>query len=582
MQRSQGRVRARESILPYSYGGSNGLLTQDNLDAQLWRRFGTSRLARTVCAAPTGAANMALYGKMPSVTYEDYPEAQLIVLWGVNPSASGIHLIPYIREAQKRGAKLVVIDPRSTPLARAADVHLAVRPGHRHRGGAGHSPVSLRERLRGRSVPARAHAPTPTSCASAPSAWTIERAADVAGIDADGARARRAPLRRELAGAGPVRLGSRAQPQRRQRRDGGARAAGRRRQVRRAGRRLLDEQLGVVGHRADVDRRARARHPAGQHEPPRPRPARYDDPPVQMLFVYNCNPVATVPDQQRIIRGTGARGSLHGSVRTGDDRHGALRRRRAAGHHVPRGVRFREVVRHHQPRSRRGRWSKPVGESRSNADVFGELCARLGLLRGGRTRRRTRLDGEGARLAARHDQRGPAERPPARAALWDQADPVRRRLPEHAGPQGPPLSRRISTRPRRSVSTTTSRIRQRTAFPLALISPSSEHTISSTLGELPRPDVQAPHASRRRRGARPGGSRSRAGVQRTGRSALHAARAADHPARHGQPGERALAAQRRATASPARRWCRTRSATSAAERASTTRASSVAARCRSA
>ena len=36
-----------ESILPFSYGGSNGLLTQDNLDAQLWRRFGTSRLART-------------------------------------------------------------------------------------------------------------------------------------------------------------------------------------------------------------------------------------------------------------------------------------------------------------------------------------------------------------------------------------------------------------------------------------------------------------------------------------------------------------------------------------------------------
>ena len=64
------------SILPYSYGGSNGLLTQDNFDAQLWRRFGTSRLARTLCAAPTGAANMALYGKMPSVTYQDYPEAR--------------------------------------------------------------------------------------------------------------------------------------------------------------------------------------------------------------------------------------------------------------------------------------------------------------------------------------------------------------------------------------------------------------------------------------------------------------------------------------------------------------------------
>src|SRR5579862_9054607 len=69
------------SILPYSYGGSNGLLTQDNLDAQLWRRFGTSRLARTVCAAPTSTVNQLLYGKMPSVTYEDYPHAKLIVLW---------------------------------------------------------------------------------------------------------------------------------------------------------------------------------------------------------------------------------------------------------------------------------------------------------------------------------------------------------------------------------------------------------------------------------------------------------------------------------------------------------------------
>jgi len=110
-----------EAILPFSYGGSNGLLTQDTLDAQLFRRFGTSRLARTVCAAPTGVAAQALYGKMPSVTYEDYPDAKLIVLWGVNPSASGIHIVPFVREAQKRGARLVVVDPRETPLARQAD-----------------------------------------------------------------------------------------------------------------------------------------------------------------------------------------------------------------------------------------------------------------------------------------------------------------------------------------------------------------------------------------------------------------------------------------------------------------------------
>ena len=53
-----------EAILPYYYGGSNGLLTQNTNDAELWRRFGTSRLATTICAAPTGAASLALYGKM--------------------------------------------------------------------------------------------------------------------------------------------------------------------------------------------------------------------------------------------------------------------------------------------------------------------------------------------------------------------------------------------------------------------------------------------------------------------------------------------------------------------------------------
>src|SRR3954465_4234459 len=97
-----------EALLPFCYGGSNGLITQDTNDAVLFRGFGTSRLARTVCAAPTGAANQALYGKMAGVAYADYPLARLIVLWGVNPAASGIHLIPFLREAQQAGARLVV------------------------------------------------------------------------------------------------------------------------------------------------------------------------------------------------------------------------------------------------------------------------------------------------------------------------------------------------------------------------------------------------------------------------------------------------------------------------------------------
>ena len=126
---------------------------------------------------------MALYGKMPSVTYQDYPEAKLIVLWGVNPSASGIHLIPFVREAQKRGAKLIVIDPRTTTLARSADVHLAVKPGtdvavalaiHRHLFANGHADEAfLREHTKGADALRERAEP-----------WTFERAAEVAGVDA--------------------------------------------------------------------------------------------------------------------------------------------------------------------------------------------------------------------------------------------------------------------------------------------------------------------------------------------------------------------------------------------------------------
>jgi len=118
-----------ESVLPLCYGGSNGFLTQDSTDATFFRRLGASRLLRTVCAAPTGAANLGLYGKMTSVSYQDYPEARLIVMWGVNPSTSGIHLMPFLKDARERGAKVVVIDPRGTPLARQADLFLQVRPG---------------------------------------------------------------------------------------------------------------------------------------------------------------------------------------------------------------------------------------------------------------------------------------------------------------------------------------------------------------------------------------------------------------------------------------------------------------------
>ena len=257
-----------ESILPYSYGGSNGLLTQDTSDATLFRRLGASRLARPSAQPRPAPPTWRSTAEMPSVVYEDFAEAKIIVIWGANPSASGIHLLPYIREAKRRGARLVVIDPRTTPLAKQADIHLAVRPGtdlpvalaiHRYLFEEGHADTSFlaahtrgADRLRERAHP-----------------WTFERAAHEAGIDAAALRA--AAGYASQSRDHPVRLGTGAQPQRRQRIARHSRSACSGREIWRARRRLYDEQFRIVGDHANLDRQRRAGDACDQHEPARTR-----------------------------------------------------------------------------------------------------------------------------------------------------------------------------------------------------------------------------------------------------------------------------------------------------------------------
>ncbi len=60
---------------------------------------------------------------------EDLMNSRNIVIWGKNPAVSNIHLMPFIKEARRNGARLTVIDPRSSETARMADHHIAPRPG---------------------------------------------------------------------------------------------------------------------------------------------------------------------------------------------------------------------------------------------------------------------------------------------------------------------------------------------------------------------------------------------------------------------------------------------------------------------
>jgi anaerobic selenocysteine-containing dehydrogenase len=291
-----------ESVLPYCYGGSNGLLTQDTTDARMFRRFGASRLARTLCASTTGAANQALYGKMPSVTYADYAHARLIVIWGANPSASGIHLVPYIREAQRAGARLVVVDPRATPLARLADLHLALRPGtdvavalamHRH----------LFEHGLADAAFLATHATGADRLRERAREWTFERAASVAGVDPGAVES----LAGMYAAASPavIRCGWGLE----RNRNGGNGAAAILALPAVAG------KFGVRGGGYTLSNSSAwgiTKSWIGADEPPTrvinmnhlgqvlTGPA---DPPVKVLFVYNCNPLATAPHQNLVRTG---------------------------------------------------------------------------------------------------------------------------------------------------------------------------------------------------------------------------------------------------------------------------------------
>jgi anaerobic selenocysteine-containing dehydrogenase len=370
-----------ESILPYSYGGSNGLLTQDTSDAMLFARLGASRLARTVCAAPTGAANQGLYGKMPSITYEDFAEARLIIVWGANPAASGIHLMPYLREARQRGALLVVIDPRTTPLAKQANVHLAVRPGT-------DLPVALAihrylfEEGRADQVFLSAHTKGADRLRQKALPWTFARAAAEAGISLEAL----AEVARLYADTSPalVRCGW---GQERNRNGGSSSAAilalpavGGKFGVRGGGYAMSNSNAWRI-ERPWVEASAATSRLVNMNHLGRAL-TELADPPIKALFVYNSNAAVTSPDQRRILKGLEREDLftvVFDQVMTDTARYADV---------VLPATTFLEgydLARGYGPISLR--LGQPVieavGEARSNADVFSELVERLGLRRDG-------------------------------------------------------------------------------------------------------------------------------------------------------------------------------------------------------
>jgi anaerobic selenocysteine-containing dehydrogenase len=118
-----------ESVLPYSYAGTIGQLGYGSMDRRFFHRLGASQLDRTICASAGGAALSSVYGVKLGTSPQDFAHAGLVIAWGANIHGNNVHLWPFIEQARRAGARLVVIDPYTTRTAALAEEHLAIRPG---------------------------------------------------------------------------------------------------------------------------------------------------------------------------------------------------------------------------------------------------------------------------------------------------------------------------------------------------------------------------------------------------------------------------------------------------------------------
>jgi anaerobic selenocysteine-containing dehydrogenase len=118
-----------ESVLPYSYFGTQGALQGGIMAARFMHAIGASTLERTICASAGLAGVVATHGVSPEVDPEEWHHARYLLVWGWNPLSTAPHLWRKLLDARKEGARLVVVDPFRSRTARVADEHLRPLPG---------------------------------------------------------------------------------------------------------------------------------------------------------------------------------------------------------------------------------------------------------------------------------------------------------------------------------------------------------------------------------------------------------------------------------------------------------------------
>ena len=118
-----------EAIVPYSYAGTMGLVQSEGMAARFFHRLGASLLDRTICAAAGGEALVQTLGGKVGMKVEFFAESKLILIWGSNSIASNLHFWRLVQQAKRDGARVICIDPRRTETADKCHEHIALLPG---------------------------------------------------------------------------------------------------------------------------------------------------------------------------------------------------------------------------------------------------------------------------------------------------------------------------------------------------------------------------------------------------------------------------------------------------------------------
>ena len=184
-----GLTRAREkfggeSILPYSYMGTQGLIQANTMSARVMNALGATELERTICASAGMAGTRMAQGESPEVDPEEWPHARYVLVWGWNPMSTAPHLWRKLLDARRAGARLVVVDPFRSRTARVADEHLRPLPGTDAALAMGMMRAIVDAGLQDEEW-CRAHAEGYDELLAALAGFEVERAAAITGVDAE-------------------------------------------------------------------------------------------------------------------------------------------------------------------------------------------------------------------------------------------------------------------------------------------------------------------------------------------------------------------------------------------------------------